>query len=298
MITKIILRNFKRFQKEEFDLDSHIVLAGQNNFGKTTVIQAISAWHFALQVWMESGRKERSVGLIRKEFAPVPLREFNQLWTNKSTGFKKGEIKGKSQGTPRPLEIEIHGRSHNEDWSLTMEFKYTNKDQIYVKAKSKKSDIPKNAKELNIVHIPPFAGISTEETEYNRAYQDTLIGQGKPGDILRNLLLKVSEKEDDWKEFCQCVERIFSYTLAKPSPRGQAFILCEYRPVYADGARGPLLDISTAGSGFQQVLLLLAFLYARPASVLLIDEPDAHLHFNLQSQIYHLLKEFAVKRNG
>ncbi len=288
------MRNFKRFKEETIELDSPVIFAGQNNSGKTTVIQAIAAWRFALSAWLESGRKKVAVGLIRKEFAPVPLREFNQLWTDKSTGFKKNEVVTKSHGAPRPLEIEIHGVHGASPWSLTMEFKRSNKDQIYVKPKN---NISEGAKETEVVHIPSFSGISTEETEYNREYQDILVGQGKPGDILRNLLQKVHEDNTDWLELCRHIKKIFNYELATPNPPGKAFILCEYRRI-SDGTLSPPLDINTAGSGFQQVLMLLAFLYARPASVLLIDEPDAHLHINLQSEIYRLLKDIAVKRGG
>ena len=59
---------------------------------------------------------------------------------------------------------------------------------------------------------------------------------------------------------------------------------------------GPALDIASAGSGFQQVLMLLTFLYARPASVLLIDEPDAHLHVILQDAIYGELRRVAARQ--
>ena len=297
MITKVILRNFKRFKEEEFILKPHIILAGQNNSGKTTLIQAISAWHFALQEWIKSGRSKVAVGLIRKEFAPVQLREFNQLWTDKSTGLKKHEVTNKSHGAPRTLEIEIHGIHKAKEWQLTMEFKHSNKDQIYVKPQNM-SIIPDYIRALEIVHIPSFSGISIDEHKVEREYQDILVGQGKPGDILRNLLQQVADKnKNDWRELCEHVKNIFNYELIEPNTAGRAFILCEYRRMQ-DGGLSPTLDINTAGSGFQQVLLLLAFLYARPATVMLIDEPDAHLHINLQSRIFHLLKDIADKRGN
>ena len=58
----------------------------------------------------------------------------------------------------------------------------------------------------------------------------------------------------------------------------------------------PRLDVASAGSGFQQVLLLLGFFYARPSTVLLLDEPDAHLHVVLQKQIYDQLRQAASLR--
>lgn len=38
-----------------------------------------------------------------------------------------------------------------------------------------------------MVYVPPFSGIGVQETRYDRPYQDMLIGQGKAGDIMRNL---------------------------------------------------------------------------------------------------------------
>jgi predicted ATPase len=70
-------------------------------------------------------------------------------------------------------------------------------------------------------------------------------------------------------------------------------IICEFQPL----GGGPRLDISSAGSGMQQVLMLLAFLHMRPASVLLLDEPDAHLHVYLQDSIYEL-RSVAARRNS
>ena len=44
------------------------------------------------------------------------------------------------------------------------------------------------------------------------------------------------------------------------------------------------------------MLTLLGFFYARPASVLLVDEPDAHLHVILQREVYDLLRSVARRR--
>ncbi len=308
MITKIILRNFKRFKEETFELESevdpHVIFAGNNNLGKTTVIQAVMAWSFALNKWNNSNKK-RSIRLSRSEFFSVPLREFNQLWTGKSTGMKKGEVTGVAQGTPRSLGVEIHGKNKGKKWHLNMEFKYANNDLIYAKPKDVENiPIPEADINLETIYIPSFSGIMTNEPERNRALQDVLIGQGKPGDILRNLLLEVSEKGEAWQDMCTHIKDVFNYELAKPSARGQAYILCECRSLNSQGKpEGPLLDINTTGSGFQQFLLIIAFLYARQSSVsqssvILLDEPDAHLHINLQSVMYSTLKNIAKDKKG
>ena len=56
------------------------------------------------------------------------------------------------------------------------------------------------------------------------------------------------------------------------------------------------LDIASAGRGFQQVLLLLALLNTRPGAVVLLDQPDAHLHPTLQDAIYRELRSAATRQ--
>lgn len=57
---------------------------------------------------------------------------------------------------------------------------------------------------------------------------------------------------------------------------------------------GPRLDLSSAGRGLQQTLLLLAYVgVSQRGSVLLLDEPDAHLEILRQRQVYQLLSEAA-----
>ena len=57
------------------------------------------------------------------------------------------------------------------------------------------------------------------------------------------------------------------------------------------------LDVSSAGRGFQQMLLIFAYLYSHKGSVLLVDEPDAHLEILRQKQVYVLLRDIASE-NG
>jgi predicted ATP-dependent endonuclease of OLD family len=70
-----------------------------------------------------------------------------------------------------------------------------------------------------------------------------------------------------------------------------AHIVAEYQT----SNDGPRLDIASAGSGFQQVLMLLTMLNTRPGAVLLLDEPDAHLHVILQDAIYGELRSTAAR---
>ena len=311
MIEQVTLRYFKLFWEETFELSDSIILAGPNNTGKTTLLQAIAVWNLALRRWLaERGPESRSkarertgVAITRKDFTAIPLREMDLLWTDRSTALHKDELQnGQKLGVPRVLKVSVKGSNAKGDWSLALEFIYRYPDLIHVRpAKETPVDpVLEAVRDLQVVHVPPFSGIGAEETGYDKAYQDLLIGQGKPGDILRNLLLEVHrEKPDEWRALCGDIADMSGYQLLPPVYEGRPFIICEYQPGIPSkrSRRGlPKLDISCAGSGFLQVLMLLGFFYARPASVLLLDEPDAHLHVILQKQVYDRLREIARRR--
>ena len=61
---------------------------------------------------------------------------------------------------------------------------------------------------------------------------------------------------------------------------------------------GVRLDISSSGRGLQQTMLILAYMYANPGAVLLLDEPDAHLEILRQRQTYHMITRAASKSSS
>ena len=310
MINKVTTEYFKQFDSQEFPLGSFSLLAGPNNSGKSTLMQAVMVWNLAMQRWIEkkgpgsgSKAKERSgAPITRQEFSALPLPSMDQLWTDTHTSLRRDEGK---PGSPRPLVITLHGQDQGGDkWKLGFEFRYNGPEQIHVKPVAEDMENLERAQaEVGVVYIPPFSGIGVNETRYDRPYQDMLVGQGKGGDILRNLLLEVSERDDgkDWDELEAIIERVFQYRLLKPAYGGTPYITCQYLKGIPKG-RGlgglPPLDVSTTGSGFHQVLLILAFLYARPSSLILLDEPDAHLHVLLQKQLHDILRSLCHQRKS
>jgi len=310
MITKVTLDGFKRFESESFDLNNDVVLAGPNNSGKTTLLQAVAVWNLALQRWLsehaESSRARQRTGIpiSRGDFTAIPLREMNLLWFDRDTAYSEGEKEGSKAGQPKLVGVTLYGRdTSGKEWHLKVTLRYANKEQIHVKLADDTGDIvtevPPDAREIKIVHVPPFSGIGAEETGLQLGFQNRLIGQGKPGDVLRNLLLEVyrldqKENTGHWEALTKDVHDLFGYRLKGPqyAEATDPFIRIEYTHSNARTA----FDIASAGSGFHQVLTLLGFFYARSASILLLDEPDAHLHVILQRQVYDRLRTVARKR--
>ena len=300
MIRRVTVRNFKRFEEQVFDLSDSVVLAGANDCGKTTLLQAISTWRFGLDRWLahrrrNGARTRTGVSLTRTQFTPVPVREMNLLWTRRAVNFGPGQ--------PRRIEIDIEGGTTRNPWTCAMEFQYQSPEAMYARplgVREMSSDQFKNfppsgAKELEVIHVPALAGIAREEPRHDRGMQDLFVGQGRPGEILRNLLLEVSRTPDDWAALKADIEPIVGMQLLEPiyAP-ADAHIVCEFR---IPGHRRPL-DLSSAGTGALQVILLLAFLHARRGSVILMDEPDAHQHVMLQKQVIQRIREVVSRRGG
>lgn len=310
MISKITTQYFKRFESQEFPLEPLSLLAGPNNSGKSTLLQAAMVWNLAMQKWWEkkgpgsrSKAKDRQgAPITRQEFTALPLPSMDQLWTDTHTSLRKDEGK---QGAPRPLVITLHGVDESgSEWHFGFEFRYSGPEQIHVKPVAADLVHLETAKKrVTVVYVPPFSGIGVNETRHDRPYQDMLVGQGKGGDILRNLLLEVAEADSGkaWEKLESTVEEVFGYRLLKPSYDGTPYITCQYlKGVPASRGFGGLapLDVSTTGSGFHQILLILAFMLARPSSLILLDEPDAHLHVLLQKQLYDILRRLCHQSKG
>lgn len=59
---------------------------------------------------------------------------------------------------------------------------------------------------------------------------------------------------------------------------------------------GKTYDLISGGNGFHQTMTLLAFLYGYQPSTILLDEPDAHLHVNLQRELLDYFKRKSAEK--
>ena len=134
-----------------------------------------------------------------------------------------------------------------------------------------------------------MSGLAATETRLDDGAINVRIGEGRTAEVLRNLCFRICEEDKmKWNELVEQIESLFGSRLRPPryiAERGE--IAMTYRE------QGAELDLSSAGRGLQQTLLLLAYMYANPGSVLLLDEPDAHLEILRQRQIYRLLTDVA-----
>ena len=291
LIHYLEIENFKRFgDRRRIELAHPAVLIGPNNCGKTTAIQALALWSQAVRTWFEakgeSPPKERTAtALNRLSIVAVPVRRTRYFWHD--AAVRRG-----NKDVPLTIGVGVlHGSAVER---VTMRFRNQGDELVYCTPDDEtlgRPEVIETAAALNVRLLYPMSGLETEEPILRPGRIDVLLGQGQTAQVLRNLCLLVfRDAPDDWRRVAGLMERLFSVRLGEPTETARGGIDLSYRQ--AD-VREPL-DVALAGRGLQQMLLLLAYLHTHPRSVLLIDEPDAHLEILRQKQVYVLLREVAA----
>ncbi len=304
MLTKLTIRNFKRFGEEvEIELGNPVVFIGPNNSGKTTAMQALALWDIGLRRWNEKWAGKRlptrrlGVTVNRRDLVSIPVPAANLLWHE--LRIRKTRVVEKSKRpTNVRIDLIVEGVSDNQTWTCGLEFDYINEESFYCRPLRQIEDEPYNwmpvpEREVmgtqHIAFLPPMSGLVATETRLPSGAIDVRIGEGRTAEVLRNLCSKIYEENStQWNKLVTQIQNLFGSELCAPqyvAERGE--IVMDYRE------QGATLDLSSSGRGLQQTLLLLAYMYANPGAILLLDEPDAHLEILRQSQIYHLLIEVA-----
>ena len=309
MLTSITARKFKQFESVTVDLDEVVVFVGPNDSGKTTALQALSLWELGLRRWRErwgmvptSDMQRPGVSINRLDLFSVPVNHANQLWR----GLRTREANRQNVGTSNVrIEIEVHGRSTAGNvWSCGFEFDYANPESFYCRPLRTSLDgqsrmsVPPEALQEQVAFLPPMSGLSSLEAMLQPGTVNVLLGQGRTAEVLRNLCFQVfSHQPQGWeKVLVPRMQQLFGATILEPqynSERGE--ITLRYRD-----ARMPNLelDLASSGRGFQQTLLLTAYLLLHPNSVIMLDEPDAHLEILRQRQIYQAITETATQQSS
>ncbi len=145
------------------------------------------------------------------------------------------------------------------------------------------------------LYISGFVGLlSAEERAFPAAIQERL-ASGKVSTIIRNLLLDT--KNNSAEKYAKLVSRLkkdfgFHLDQIEFNVTKDLFVKAHYSEVCE--TNNLLLDFNSSGSGFMQILQILTPIYRYcpdVSTVVLLDEPDAHLHPNLQAALAKTLRE-------
>jgi predicted ATPase len=301
MIHKLVLKNFKKIKEEIFLFSPFDLIVGANNSGKSTALQAMAIWQFCVDQFRLSGKKgSRGIQIVLPNFTALPLPEFNLLWTDRTDREYKNDNskKGGKALMYVYIEVDVYWKSNDgKEKNFCVQMRYHSPQSVYAIPKRGWKDFQElddTGKMPRIVYVPPFSGLEPHEKWMDDGNVRQNVGKAQPGSVLRNLLYRVIDRkgisiEDniEWKKIVEKTHDWFGVKLLPPQyEKGiSTEIIVEFK------SNKKTFDIISGGSGFHQILTLMAFLFGYPeATTILFDEPDAHLHVNLQRKIINFLK--------
>ncbi len=297
MLTSITLRRFKRFMEAEIELGNPVVFIGPNNSGKTSALQALALWSIGIRKWVErreqgKATKKTGVTINRRELVNIPMLSSYALWR---------EMRVRKVNQYIRIEIIVNGIFDNEMWSCGMEFESVDPENIRCRPIVQKEEndspyrVPQGARDTKIAFLPPMSGLISQEDLLQPGSIDRRIGEGRTADVLRNLCYRVyTDAPSNWGLLKNKMQSLFGVSLLEPDYNSETGTLS----LSYEEANGVHLDLTASGQGFRQTLLLLAYLYVNPNTVLLLDEPDAHLEILRQRQIYQTFVDVSVSQGN
>lgn len=317
-VCRVTFHRFKQFRDETFELRPGVtLLAGGNNAGKSSILHGLAIWEFCrTAVEMERGSETflaghggQGLGLGDDEFSAITVPSLKHLWTNLRTQKEEAEPDGYTlrircewKGSQGPLHVEFGLALAN--------------DRLFVKTTA--SNLSDSDVLPRLAYLPPFAGMTDRELRTTGAVRRRRIGEGLAGAVLRNILLdmqqrnveerarlragktKITDRDlahlranDPWELLQQNLRATFGAELDIAPFREEyhSYIRVEIVKGTLDGhklkrhAHYTKRDLMVEGSGFLQWLSVFALATDPEIDVLLLDEPDAHLHPSLQEQL-------------
>lgn len=322
-ITNVTIKRFKQLKEFELDLTDTTVLIGANNSGKSSALQAL---HFAVSVAQTA--KQIGVGVkwgadkFELSFNPsqllyspiadvLSLAHGGQLYENATNQIEVEVVM--SDGNACRIAVK-RGRNRNIAVSLTGKLvgeHLMNFDRPFT------------------VYAPGLAGIPKDERYMSPGVVRRIVARGDANLVLRNVLLMIAEVNSREKAE---IQRKLKDSYDKQTAEGKDAPPWD---IELKKWRGPLdhfqadmgvlfpgieveiefdkerdenilvfftrpgvarLPIDAAGTSILQASQILAYITLFQPEVLILDEPDSHLHPNNQRALCDLITSLAESR--
>lgn len=292
-LESITVRGFKATRVAAIPLDRVTILVGPNGCGKSSVLQAIH-WAARAASYVLPKNTKEMISFERLDYVPSsePL-----------TTLYKGELK--SDGGSRPVEVVFtHRPVGDEIVQATVRIRAArNRGGITAYMDGGGAVTPyKQRYQFITAYIPGLAGLSERESILAQPTLRRQAASGDAGGVLRNILLNLRSRRVGETDETQGRDRLakLNELVQQVHPGVQVDVAFDEREdyhisatIHTDGFAGQSRPLETAATGVLQVVQIFAYLILFEPKVMLIDEPDAHLHPDKQERLIEALERAA-----
>jgi AAA15 family ATPase/GTPase len=278
VISSIKIERFKNIKELDVPLKGITVLIGSNNAGKSTIQQGIQ---FAVSVSQTTKyQNARWTGnrcptsISSEDLLYTPLKDVEALAPN-------GRLRVKLEDA---IKITFNEAEHSSYVTIR-------------KGKNKNISTAITGKELGkrlqdienpySIIVPGLAGIPALEEYKPPSIVRKAAAKGDANSVFRNILLLLSTNTSKWNDFTKRFQAIFSEYSIKV-----LFDKNYDEQIHVRVTKGDVsLPIDACGTGILQSIQILAYYYLYKPKLLILDEPDSHLHPNNQRLLARLLRK-------
>lgn len=286
MIDTINIKNFKNIQDLSLKLDNLNVLVGSNNSGKSSILQGIQ---FAISVAQttnfENSRwsnDKLATSLTPEQLIYTPFRDVYSLAYG-------GKLKTNLE---EAIIVELIQDEPQQSTSVLIR-KGKNKNIATELRNRQLGDSLRRIEQPFSIYVPGLAGVPAFEELKSPAIVRRAAARGDANNVFRNIIWLLKSDGESWNTFIDDVQDIF------PGVQLRADFNIErdqYLTVEVIN-QSHELPVDAAGTGFLQIIQILSYINIYKPKLLLLDEPDAHLHPNNQRKLAKKLNKMASERN-
>jgi ABC-type ATPase involved in cell division len=274
-LDRISVANFKRVSAVDIDLSDIVYLVGGNNSGKSSILQGI---HMAVSCAQRASELQQQV-IAESSLRYSPTGDFQTLGNSGPYENRKDGSRG---------VMEFHGKTSDEaDASFKIEiYKARNYHNVGVDRSGVYPGFGQqicDPASLFSVYVPGLAGVSHNEEMQSYASVFRKAAGGEANLVFRNIirLLADQNKLDELESLLFDIVGPCKFQV-KYDPNKDLYVdvKVSFQEGYPDNSYVPI-DLS--GTGVIQITQIISYAILFRPKLLLIDEPDSHLHPSRQA---------------
>ena len=285
-VKSIRIQRFKNLEDVQLELGDVNVLVGANNAGKSAVLQAIQFTVSAAQC-VDSRRLTPRANYHTATVAPTDL-YYSPVDEVMSLSIGKPLTQNIDDGIRLDCELAAEDEEDHHFYVIVAKGKNGN---LAVRTDGKQlwDDLSSLDRPFSM-YVPGLAGIASHEAYVTPAAVRKAAARGHGNAVLRNVLWQLNHDATRWTRFCEQLASVFpGYSVdLQHEPQTDELV---HAFVTFSGHRLPL---GLAGAGLLQVVQIMAYMNLYAPALLLLDEPDSHIHPDKQRLLLAVVQDWAA----
>lgn len=294
----ITVENFKAVKSAEIPLiDGLTVLVGENSSGKSSILQAI---HWACRCIVHPRvQRNQSRSIAANEFDYYPTEQVRKVGHNKELRQRRGDTKEIN------VVVTFYTKQGNDINESIIPISQGNNEVIKIdltgqEFNNKLYELLADQDNPFSTYIPGLAGIPLSEEKRSRLPVLRQAASGDANTVLRNILLQIKESNDKDVSLAElarlCSQVLGDIDINVTFTDGRDFVI-QSSIRTSDMDSNFYTPLEMAGTGVLQCIQIFSYILLYKPKLLLIDEPDAHLHPSRQERLVQVLSYVAKEYN-